>query len=150
MFHTVSDKQIAIWGFAFKKDTNDIRESAAIAVCRDLLEERARLVIYDPRVSEQQIRDALEGIFKDATGVLSDRHRQLVREHVTIAPDAYAAAAQTHAIAVLTEWDEFRRLDMGRVLAGMQRPAFVFDGRNILDVARLTSLGFEVHSIGRP
>jgi UDPglucose 6-dehydrogenase len=150
MFHTVSDKQIAIWGFAFKKDTNDIRESAAIAVCRDLLEERARLVIYDPRVSEQQIRDALEGIFKDATGVLSDRHRQLVREHVTIAPDAYAAAAQTHAIAVLTEWDEFRRLDMGRVLAGMQRPAFVFDGRNILDVARLTSLGFDVHSIGRP
>lgn len=69
---------------------------------------------------------------------------------MTIAPDAYAAAAQTHAIAVLTEWDEFRRLDMGRVLAGMQRPAFVFDGRNILDVARLTSLGFEVHSIGRP
>jgi UDPglucose 6-dehydrogenase len=150
MFHTVSDKRIAIWGFAFKKDTNDIRESAAISVCRDLLEERARLIIYDPRVSERQIREALEGVFKDATGVVSERDRQLLREHVTVAPDAYAAADQTHAIAVLTEWDEFRALDMGRVLAGMQRPAFVFDGRNIVDAARLTKLGFEVHSIGRP
>ena len=150
MFHTVSDKRIAIWGFAFKKDTNDIRESAAISVCRDLLEERARLIIYDPRVSERQIREALEGVFKDATGVVSERDRQLLREHVTVAPDAYAAADQTHAIAVLTEWDEFRTLDMGRVLAGMQRPAFVFDGRNIVDTARLSQLGFEVHSIGRP
>jgi len=150
MFHTVSDKRIAIWGFAFKKDTNDIRESAAISVCRDLLEERARLIIYDPRVSERQIREALEGVFKDATGVVSERDRQLLREHVTVAPDAYAAADQTHAIAVLTEWDEFRTLDMGRVLAGMQRPAFVFDGRNIVDAARLSQLGFEVHSIGRP
>jgi UDPglucose 6-dehydrogenase len=150
MFHTVSDKRIAIWGFAFKKDTNDIRESAAISVCRDLLEERARLIIYDPRVSERQIREALEGVFKDATGVVSERDRQLLREHVTVAPDAYAAADQTHAIAVLTEWDEFRALDMGRVLAGMQRPAFVFDGRNIVDAARLSQLGFEVHSIGRP
>ena len=150
MFHTVSDKRIAIWGFAFKKDTNDIRESAAISVCRDLLEERARLIIYDPRVSERQIREALEGVFKDATGVVSERDRQLLREHVTVAPDAYSAADQTHAIAVLTEWDEFRALDMGRVLAGMQRPAFVFDGRNIVDAARLTKLGFEVHSIGRP
>jgi UDPglucose 6-dehydrogenase len=150
MFHTVSDKRIAIWGFAFKKDTNDIRESAAISVCRDLLEERARLIIYDPRVSERQIREALEGVFKDATGVVSERDRQLLREHVTVAPDAYSAADQTHAIAVLTEWDEFRALDMGRVLAGMQRPAFVFDGRNIVDAARLSQLGFEVHSIGRP
>ena len=150
MFHTVSDKRIAIWGFAFKKDTNDTRESAAISVCRDLLEERARLVIYDPRVSERQIREALEGVFKDSNGVVSERDRQLLREHVTVAPDAYTAAHQTHAIAVLTEWDEFRTLDMSRVLAGMQRPAFVFDGRNIVDAARLTKLGFEVHSIGRP
>jgi len=150
MFHTVSDKRIAIWGFAFKKDTNDTRESAAISVCRDLLEERARLVIYDPRVSERQIREALEGVFKDSNGVVSERDRQLLREHVTIAPDAYTAAHQTHAIAVLTEWDEFRTLDMSRVLAGMQRPAFVFDGRNIIDAAHVTKLGFEIHSIGRP
>ena len=150
MFHTVSDKRIAIWGFAFKKDTNDTRESAAISVCRDLLEERARLVIYDPRVSERQIREALEGVFKDSNGVVSERDRQLLREHVTVAPDAYTAAHQTHAIAVLTEWDEFRTLDMSRVLAGMQRPAFVFDGRNIIDAAHVTKLGFEIHSIGRP
>jgi UDPglucose 6-dehydrogenase len=150
MFHTVSDKRIAIWGFAFKKDTNDTRESPAISVCRDLLEEQARLAIYDPRVSEQQIRTALEGIFKDATGAVSKRHQMLLRDHVTVVPDAYTAAHRAHAIAVLTEWDEFRTLDMPRVLQQMYRPAFVFDGRNVLDFRRLTDLGFEVHSIGRP
>ena len=149
MFHTVSDKKIAIWGFAFKKDTNDTRESAAITVCRDLLEEHARLTIYDPRVSEQQVRSVLEGVFKDAAGVVSERHRQLLRDHVTVVSDPYTATDRAHAIAVLTEWDEFKSLDMQRVLDGMHRPAFVFDGRNILDPARLTSLGFEVHSIGR-
>ena len=149
MFHTVSDKKIAIWGFAFKKDTNDTRESAAIAVCRDLLEEHARITIYDPRVSEQQVRSVLEGVFKDATGVVSERHRQLLRDNVTVAPDACTAADGAHAIAVLTEWDEFKTLDMAQVLKRMHRPAFVFDGRNILDQVRLTSLGFEVHSIGR-
>ncbi|HBH50739.1 MAG TPA: nucleotide sugar dehydrogenase [Planctomycetaceae bacterium] len=149
MFHTVSDKKIAIWGFAFKKDTNDTRESAAITVCRDLLEEHARLTIYDPRVSEQQVRSVLEGVFKDAAGVVSERHRQLLRDHVTVVSDPYTATDRAHAIAVLTEWDEFKSLEMQRVLDGMHRPAFVFDGRNILDQARLTSLGFEVHSIGR-
>ncbi|MFN9373099.1 MAG: UDP-glucose 6-dehydrogenase [Planctomycetaceae bacterium] len=150
MFHTVSDKQIAIWGFAFKKDTNDTRESPAISVCRDLLEEHARLVIYDPRVSEQQIRTALEGIFKDATGTVSERHRQLLRDNVTVVHDPYSAAHRAHALVVLTEWDEFRTHDLERVLQNMHRPAFVFDGRNILDAPRLTRLGFEVHSIGRP
>jgi UDPglucose 6-dehydrogenase len=150
MFHTVSDKKIAIWGFAFKKDTNDTRESAAIHICRDLLEERARLTIYDPRVPESQVRSELEGIFKDALGVVSERHKQLIRDHVTVVPDAYSAAENAHAIAVLTEWDEFKKLDMERVFQGMHRPAFLFDGRNIMDACRLSEMGFEVHSIGRP
>lgn len=149
MFNTVSDKKIAIWGFAFKKDTNDTRESAAIHVCRDLLEERAKLSIYDPRVPESQIRSELEAIFTDASGVLSEKYRRLIETNVTVVGDSYAAAHGAHAIAVLTEWDEFKKIDADKVFQGMQRPAFVFDGRNILDRANLVRHGFEVHSIGR-
>lgn len=150
MFHTVSDKKIAIWGFAFKKDTNDTRESAAIHVCRDLLEERARLTIYDPRVPESQIRADLRSAFNDILGTVSEHHLRLIDKNVTIAHDPYEAAREAHAIAVLTEWDEFKTLKMDRVFEGMHRPAFLFDGRNIMDAAALARLGFEVHSIGRP
>jgi UDPglucose 6-dehydrogenase len=150
MFNTVSDKKIAIWGFAFKKDTNDTRESAAIHVCRDLLEERARLVIYDPRVPESQIRSELEMAFADLVGGLSDKHRSLIESNVRVASDAYAAAQDAHAIAILTEWDEFKILDTKRVIESMRQPAFVFDGRNIMDRNKLVQQGFEVHSIGRP
>ena len=150
MFNTVSDKKIAIWGFAFKKDTNDTRESAAIHVCRDLLEERARLVIYDPRVPESQIRSELELMFADSVGGLSDKHRKLIETNVTVVGDVYAAASEAHAIAVLTEWDEFKSVDLSRVFQGMRQPAFIFDGRNILDRDKLRKIGFEVHSIGRP
>ncbi len=150
MFNTVSDKKIAIWGFAFKKDTNDTRESAAIHVCRDLLEERARIVIYDPRVPESQIRSELELIFADSVGGLSDKHRKLIETNVTVVGDVYAAATEAHAIAVLTEWDEFKTVDSSRVFQGMRQPAFIFDGRNILDRDKLVKIGFEVHSIGRP
>ena len=150
MFNTVSDKKIAIWGFAFKKDTNDTRESAAIHVCRDLLEERARLVIYDPRVPESQIRSELEMSFADSVGGLSDKHRKLIETNVTVVGDAYSAASEAHAIAVLTEWDEFKSMDSLRIFDGMRQPAFIFDGRNILDREKLVKIGFEVHSIGRP
>ncbi len=150
MFNTVSDKKIAIWGFAFKKDTNDTRESAAIHVCRDLLEERARLVIYDPRVPESQIRSELEMSFADSVGGLSDKHRKLIETNVTVVGDAYSAASEAHAIAVLTEWDEFKTVDSLRIFDGMRQPAFIFDGRNILDREKLVKIGFEVHSIGRP
>lgn len=149
MFNTVSDKKIAIWGFAFKKDTNDTRESAAIHVCHNLLEERARLVIYDPRVDESQIRSDLKMAFSDVNGVLSDKHEQLIETNVTIVQDAYVAANEAHAIVVLTEWDEFKQVDAKRVFDGMRRPAFIFDGRNILDRNKLTQEGFEVHCIGR-
>jgi len=149
MFHTVSDKQIAIWGFAFKKDTNDTRESAAIYICRDLLEEGARLVIYDPRVSEKQIRNDLLNVFRDHSLEVSARHRRLIETNVSVVSDAYQASQNAHAIAVMTEWDEFKKLDMKRVYENMYRPAFVFDGRNILDETALAKIGFEVHGIGR-
>jgi UDPglucose 6-dehydrogenase len=150
MFNTVSDKNIAIWGFAFKKDTNDTRESAAIHVCRDLLNERARLTIYDPRVSETEIRAELMSAFRDGLDVLSEKHQKLIETNVRVVKDCYAAAHQAHAIAVLTEWDEFKQLDYTKIIASMHRPAFLFDGRNILDRQALADLGFEVHGIGKP
>ena len=150
MFNTVSDKKIAIWGFAFKKDTNDTRESAAIHVCRDLLEERARLVIYDPRVPESQIRSELELLFADSVGGLSVKHQKLIETNVNVVGDVYSSTSDAHAIAVLTEWDEFKTVDSGCVFQSMRQPAFIFDGRNILDRDKLVKIGFEVHSIGRP
>lgn len=149
MFNTVSDKRIAVLGFAFKKDTNDTRESAAIHVCRDLLEERAKIAIYDPRVPESQIREELRLSFADAMGRISDHHAKLIETNVTVHSSLYEATEKSHAVAVLTEWDEFRNFDAERVLQSMFRPAFVFDGRNIVDRKRLTEAGFEVHSIGR-
>lgn len=149
MFNTVSNKQIAIWGFAFKKDTNDTRESAAIYVCRDLLNERAKLKIYDPQVSEEQVRRDLIEVFSYATGTITDQERALIADHVSVVSSAEEAARGSHAIAVMTEWDAFKNLNFESILQSMYRPAFVFDGRNLLNHKHLTSLGFEVHAIGK-
>lgn len=149
MFNTVSDKKIAVWGFAFKKDTNDTRESAAIYVCRDLMRERARLEIYDPRVGEEKIRADLTAACTDMSGHISQVDRHLLDNNITIVGDSYAAADQAHAITVLTEWDEFGELDFKKVFKSMQQPAFVFDGRNLLDREALTKIGFEIHAIGK-
>jgi UDPglucose 6-dehydrogenase len=85
----------------------------------------------------------------DDDGELSAAKQQLLESHVTIATDCYSAARDAHAVAVLTEWDEFKSVDYERILRGMQRPAFVFDGRNILHHTELRRLGFEVHAIGK-
>lgn len=150
MFNTVSDKRIAVWGFAFKKDTNDTRESAAIYVCRDLLRERARLVIYDPQVSESQIRHELEQACRNRkTGEVPAADRNVLQENVTIARSAEEAAREAHAIVVLTEWDELTQKDFAEIRQHMASPAFVFDGRNLLNHQTLSQLGFEVHAIGK-
>ena len=149
MFNTVSDKKIAIWGFAFKKDTNDTRESAAIYICRDLLEERARLTIYDPQVGLDQIKSDLKYLMINGTGELSDNHRKLIDSNVEIASSAEAAASGAHAVAVLTEWDDFKQVDFDAVYDSMKKPAFLFDGRNLLDRDSLVKYGFEFHSIGK-
>ena len=135
MFNTVSDKKIAVLGFAFKKDTNDTRESAAIYVCKDLIEEQANVSIYDPKVPEAQIRRDL-GLAEDATAV-------------TICDDAYEATKDAHAVLILTEWDEFKALDFKKIYDQMNLPAFLFDGRNLLDLDALRSIGFEATGIGR-
>ena len=148
MFNTVSDKRIAIWGFAFKKDTNDTRESASIYVCRDLLLEKARLCIYDPKVSPEQVKRDLAQVFIEGDGVLSDAKRRLIEEHVTFADSCEEASDDAHAIAVLTEWDEFAEADFDTVYSTMKKPAFVFDGRNRLKGMGLDERGFEYHGIG--
>jgi UDPglucose 6-dehydrogenase len=135
MFNTVSDKKIAVLGFAFKKDTNDTRESPAIYVCQDLLEEQAHIAIYDPKVEVAQIQRDL--------GIDADN------ENVTYCKDAYEATKDAHAILILTEWDEFKALDFKKIYDQMQLPAFLFDGRNLLDLEALRKIGFEASGIGK-
>jgi UDPglucose 6-dehydrogenase len=142
MFNTIAGKRIAILGFAFKKDTNDTRASAAIDVCRALLIEKAQLAIYDPRVTSGAIFSELA----QATELpLSELEKRVVCE-----PDPYRAADGAHALAVLTEWDEFKALDFEFIYRSMKKPAFVFDGRNILPHALIQAIGFEVLAIGKP
>jgi UDPglucose 6-dehydrogenase len=138
LFNTITDKRIAIFGFAFKKDTNDTRESAAIHVCRDLLDEGAQLAIHDPKVPAETIYADL-GLSPDS-------------DAVEISATPQIAAKGAHAIAILTEWDAFRhdQLDYAELLISMEKPAFIFDGRNILDLEALRSLGFEAYGIGKP
>ncbi|EMI45014.1 UDP-glucose 6-dehydrogenase [Rhodopirellula sp. SWK7] len=148
LFNTVSDKKIGIWGFAFKKDTNDTRESAAIYICRDLLRERAKLSIYDPRVDPNQIRRDLADVMRNGDAELSAASEKLIAENVEIVTDLDAASKDAHAIAVLTEWDEFVDADFERIHNEMKKPAFIFDGRNILKNLPLADMGFIYQGIG--
>lgn len=132
MFNTVAGKRIALFGFAFKANTGDTRESPALAITRGLLEERAEVIITDPKAIPHARED-----LKD------------VKSGVTFEADPYAAAQGAHAIAILTEWKQYQDLDFKRILASMQQPAFLFDGRNILDHRALFKLGFNVFSIGK-
>ncbi len=136
LYNTAAGKRVAVLGFAFKKDTNDTRESPAIAIVRDLLAEEAHVSVYDPKVPADWIRREVLG----AEGANS---------RLTISASAYAAAEGAHALAIATEWDEFRQLDFGRIYAAMAKPASVFDGRNILDLPALAALGFRTYGIGK-
>ncbi len=140
LFNTVNGKRIAILGFAFKKDTNDTRESPAIKVCRDLLREHAHLAIYDPQVEPETILRDLS----DA-GVSAD----LLDSNLEILNDPYETVKAAHALVALTEWDEFKSLDLSRIYKLMLKPAFVFDGRAVLPTAELKTRGFESFVIGK-
>ncbi|KAL6983377.1 UDP-glucose 6-dehydrogenase 5 [Sarracenia purpurea var. burkii] len=151
MFNTVSGKKIAILGFAFKKDTGDTRETAAIDVCKGLLGDKAELSIYDPQVSEDQIRKDLSMKTFDWDHPSHLQPMSYISiDSLTVVLDAYEVVKNAHAICILTEWEEFRSLDYQRIYNGMQKPAFIFDGRNVVDVEKLRSIGFIVYSIGKP
>ncbi|QXD23376.1 UDP-glucose 6-dehydrogenase [Opitutia bacterium ISCC 51] len=142
LFNTVNGKKIAILGFAFKKDTNDTRESSSIYVCQDLIAENATVSIYDPQVTRDNIFLDLSESEVDENGIPN--------RNVEIAEDAYAACEGAHAVAILTEWDMFKDLDYQRVYDAMEKPACIFDGRNILDRAALEKIGFKTYGIGKP
>ena len=145
MFNTVTGKKITILGFAFKKDTGDTRETAAAYVAKTLLEERARLRVYDPKVKEDQMFWEL-----DHTCHVNAETVKGLTDLIGMDADPYTAAQDSHALAIMTEWDEFKTLDFTRLFNSMLKPAFVFDGRNILDHDALREIGFQVYAIGKP
>jgi UDPglucose 6-dehydrogenase len=139
MYNTVSGKKIAFYGWAFKKDTNDTRESAAIYVAKILLEEQANIVVYDPQVSAQQIYADLEYVGVDQASI---------QQLVTVVEDPLEAARKAHAIAILTEWDAFKAFDWATIKQLMMKPAYVFDGRKLLDRKKMEGEGFMYYAIG--
>lgn len=141
MFNTVSGKKIVLFGWAFKKDTNDTRESAAIYVADKLMDEQAQIHVYDPKVKRPRMMEDLN--------YLNTRTQEENDHLLTFEEDPYEAVKGAHAVAVITEWDEFKTLDWKKIYQSMKKPAFVFDGRNILDHQALKEIGFEVTAIGK-
>ncbi len=132
MFNTLVGKKIAVFGFAFKPDTGDTRDTPAIFLTRQLCEEKARLSITDPH--------ALENAKKDLDGL----------KGIEYIEDPYLAAKDAHCVALMTAWDEYRSLDYQKIYDSMEKPAFLFDGRNHLDHQKLFDIGFNVFPIGKP
>jgi UDPglucose 6-dehydrogenase len=133
MFNTLAGKKICVLGFAFKADTGDTRESPAINITRKLLAEQAEVVISDPRALANARID------------LADNG-----EKISFIKDPYRAAAGCHALAVLTDWDLYRKLDYRKIFNSMIKPAFLFDGRNIVDHQKCFEIGFNVFPVGKP
>ncbi|SFC34853.1 UDPglucose 6-dehydrogenase [Algibacter lectus] len=141
LYNTVSGKKIALLGWAFKKDTNDTRESAAIYVADHLLNEQANITVFDPKVPHAKVQTDLNYL---------NTRSEAENESGAISVDsAYEAANDAHAIAIMTEWDEFKTYDWKTIYSNMKKPAFIFDGRNILDKAEMEQIGFEYYSIGQ-
>ncbi len=133
MFNTVSGKNIALFGFAFKANTGDTRESPAIYVARHLINEHANLTITDPKA----LKNAKEELKENCSSIQFTK-------------DPYEAAKDAHAIAILTEWDEYKDLDYEKIFDSMEKPAFIFDGRDLLDHGKLFKIGFNVAAVGKP
>jgi UDPglucose 6-dehydrogenase len=141
LYNTVSGKKISVLGWAFKKDTNDTRESASIYVTSDLIIENASIHVFDPKVENRQITNDL--------AYLNVHSSEEIDAFVTIENDPYKACENAHAIAILTEWDEFKSYDWQKIYDNMMKPAFIFDGRDILNVEKMKEIGFTVYSIGK-
>ncbi|GMS78847.1 hypothetical protein PENTCL1PPCAC_1022 [Pristionchus entomophagus] len=138
LFNTVAGKKIAIFGFAFKKSTGDTRESSAIHVSKHLMEEEARLAVYDPAVTEKQMRQEL----------VMETSEKSVNKLVTVFSDPYEAAKDAHAIVILTEWEEFKTYDYARMYNAMSHPAAFFDGRLLFKRKDIEAIGFHFFGIG--
>eukprot|EP00762_Andalucia_godoyi_P004454 ANDGO_08160.mRNA.1 UDP-glucose 6-dehydrogenase len=141
LFGTVSGKKISILGFAFKKDTGDTRESSAISVCKFLLEERAVLEVFDPKVTQSRM-------YEDLRAAGAEFAPNALSQHVHVHSNAYDTVSDASAVLILTEWDMFKTLDWNVIYAKMRKPAFVFDGRRVLDIDALKKIGFRAHAVG--
>lgn len=141
LYNTVSDKKIGFLGWAFKKDTNDTRESAAIYVADHLLNEQAKIAVYDPKVSNEKMQSDLN--------YLNTRSEEENSKLIQATATPYEALKDAHAVAIMTEWDEFKAYDWKKIYNEMKKPAFIFDGRNILDKTEMENIGFEYSSIGQ-
>ncbi len=141
LYNTVSGKKISMLGWAFKKDTNDTRESAAIYVTDHLLNEQAKISVYDPKVPKEKVYSDLN--------YLNTRTEQENQDNVIINDNPYDTVKDSHAIAIMTEWDEFKNYDWKKIYNDMKKPAFIFDGRNVLDKSEMNKIGFEYFSIGQ-
>ncbi|MDA3890978.1 MAG: UDP-glucose 6-dehydrogenase [Salinivirgaceae bacterium] len=141
LYNTVSGKKIAFLGWAFKKDTNDTRETAAMYVADILMEDLANIAVYDPKVT-------LEKMMTDVD-YLNTRTEDDNKALLSAQSDPYETCKDAHAIALLTEWDEFKSYDWQKIYNNMMKPAFIFDGRNILDGKKLEAIGFRYYGIGK-
>ncbi|PKR80304.1 nucleotide sugar dehydrogenase [Brumimicrobium salinarum] len=140
LYNTVSGKKITFLGWAFKKDTNDTRESAAIYVADALMNEQAEITVYDPKVSEERIYEDLD--------YLGTRSPEENRKLLKVVKEPYEACNESHAIAILTEWDEFKEYDWQKIYDSVIKPAFIFDGRKLLNPKEIKEIGFEYYAIG--
>ena len=147
LFNTVNGKKIAFWGWAFKKDTNDTRESAAIYVADQLISEGAEIVVYDPKVSLTRIYMDLQTLWEYRGETEKEINGKLAKLHSV--DSAEGACTKAHALAVITEWDVFQAQDFETIFNQMEKPAFVFDGRKILNHNQLQSIGFTAYEIGK-
>merc|ERR1711972_11854 len=138
LFNTVTNKKIAVFGFAFKKDTGDVRETPALKVVEMLLQDGAIVHVFDPKVKKE-----------DAMAEFKYHNMEIDESRLVFCRTPQEAVEAAHAIAVLTEWDEFKQYPYSEFYNAMMKPAFLFDGRGILNHRELEEVGFEVHAIGK-
>jgi len=127
----LKDKKIAVLGLAFKPETDDIREASSIKIIKRLLDEGSYLRLYDPRAMEN-----MRGIFPEES------------PQISYVKSPYEAVKEANALLVITEWDEFKELDLKKIKEVMANP-IIIDGRNVYDPSEVRELGFEYYSIGR-
>lgn len=138
---------VAILGWAFKKDTNDSRESASIYLAKQLLDNNIKINIYDPKVSKARIIKDLALLFKSDNKNHSEVNNLLSK--ASIVSDPYDAFLNVSVISLCTEWDSFVKLDWNKIYSIMNQPSFIFDGRSILNMSDLSKIGFQTYSIGK-
>ncbi len=147
MFGTISQKKIIILGFAFKANTNDTRESAAINICKDLIDEGAHLIIYDPKVSSNQIEKDLEICPSKELDEENKNHfnKRVGQWSFSTNLDIFENA---HAVLILTEWEEFKNINWVKLAKKMVLPAWVFDARSIIDPEEVKKAGLNFWRLG--